>query len=60
MNTADSNDSRAALYAAIEEAAKDTNGKYEPQSASRILLELSYAWRALYGGAQPGSSVVEK
>jgi hypothetical protein len=57
---ADVDSARAALYDAIETAAKELKENMSEYSAAPALRELAWAWRALAGGTQPGTSVVEK
>ena len=57
---ADQTSAKDALFTAIENAANEVSEKYHPDVAGRVVLELSYAWRALVGGNQPGSLVLKE
>lgn len=50
---------RAALYETIETLAKELSEDKNAYSGASAVRDLAIAWRAVVGGQQPGSIVVE-
>ena len=50
---------RQALYAAIQDVAERAKNQNTGVAAA-ALRDMSLAWRALYGGTQPGSIIIDK
>lgn len=51
---------RDAIYDAVEKIAKSATEDYSGTTASQMLRDAAHAYRAAYGGAQPGGVSVEK
>lgn len=56
---ADSHSAKTALFTAIETVARSIDGTHDSKWEAAILKDLAAAYRMTYGGAQPGSSVLD-
>jgi hypothetical protein len=59
MTSNEADEARAALYRAIQNVA-ETAADYGGETAGAMLRDAALAWRALTGGTQPGSIIIQK
>ena len=52
-------EAREAIYAAVVAVIQEA-AEYEPHARAQIIKDVAVAYRLARGGAQPGSSIVEK
>lgn len=53
-------EARDAIYAAVTKIAKSATEDYAGTTASQMIRDAAHAYRAAYGGPQPGGLHIEK